>query len=197
MKILITNKQESLSNNINVLTIVSTEMNTSSKVYILDRKEIGIIKYSDTEEIFLIKNIESKFQDSNQEILIEIKDTDLEGLVSNSEPVDSRPYKVYTALLTQSGTDAPVATVLENTLGGDVVWSYENVGVYNGTLVGAFTENKTYTTITMDNNYDSVYKTIYASSEDAVQVQTYDDLTAGTPADTQLYFTSIEIKTYN
>ena len=30
---------------------------------------------------------------------------------------DSRPYKVYTALLTQSSTDAPVATVLENTLG--------------------------------------------------------------------------------
>lgn len=28
------------------------------------------------------------------------------------------PYKVYTALLTQTGTDAPVATVLENTLGG-------------------------------------------------------------------------------
>ena len=33
-------------------------------------------------------------------------------------------YLVYTALLTQSGTDAPVATVLENTLGGTVTWSY-------------------------------------------------------------------------
>src|SRR5690606_22638410 len=27
----------------------------------------------------------------------------------------ARPYKVYTALLTQTGTNAPVATVLENT----------------------------------------------------------------------------------
>ena len=43
-------------------------------------------------------------------------------------PVDSRPYKVYTALLTQSGTNAPVATVLENTLGGEIVWSRINPG---------------------------------------------------------------------
>ncbi len=51
--------------------------------------------------------------------------------------------KVYAALLTQTGTDAPIATVLENTLGGTVVWTYSDVGVYAGTLAGAFTENKT------------------------------------------------------
>ena len=45
-------------------------------------------------------------------------------------PVDPRPYKVYTALLTQSGTDAPVATVLENTLGGEVVWGRGAIGIY-------------------------------------------------------------------
>jgi hypothetical protein len=43
---------------------------------------------------------------------------------------DSRPYKVYTALLTQSGTDAPVATVLENTLGATVSFTRTNTGVY-------------------------------------------------------------------
>ena len=42
-------------------------------------------------------------------------------------------YLVYTALLSQSGTDAPVATVLENTLGVTVTWSYGNVGSYTGT----------------------------------------------------------------
>lgn len=55
----------------------------------------------------------------------------------------ARSYKVYTALLTQSGTDAPVATVLENTLGGTVVWSYWSIGNYRGTLVGAFPASKT------------------------------------------------------
>lgn len=52
-------------------------------------------------------------------------------------------YKLYTALLTQTSTNAPVATVLENTLGGTVVWSYDDVGQYIGTLNSAFTANKT------------------------------------------------------
>ena len=47
--------------------------------------------------------------------------------------------KVYVALLSQTGTDAPVATVLKNTLGGTVVWSREATGEYIGTLAGAFT----------------------------------------------------------
>ena len=52
--------------------------------------------------------------------------------------------KMYLALLTQSGTDAPVATVLQNTLGGTVVWTRAGVDSYRGTLSNAFTENKTF-----------------------------------------------------
>jgi hypothetical protein len=51
--------------------------------------------------------------------------------------------KVYKALLTQSGTDAPVATILENSLGGTIVWTYNTVGTYIGTLVDAFPSAKT------------------------------------------------------
>ena len=47
-------------------------------------------------------------------------------------------YKVYIAELSQTGTNAPVANVIENTLGGDIVWSYAYTGAYNGTLAGAF-----------------------------------------------------------
>lgn len=43
----------------------------------------------------------------------------------------------YLALLTQSGTDAPVVTVVSNTL-GDIVWTYSSEGTYLGTLTGAF-----------------------------------------------------------
>lgn len=57
--------------------------------------------------------------------------------------IDARPYKVYTALLTQTGENAPVATVLENTI-GDIVWSRTDVGVYFATLSGAFPINKTF-----------------------------------------------------
>jgi hypothetical protein len=54
----------------------------------------------------------------------------------------SSSYLVYTALLTQSGTDAPVATVLENTLGGAVALNYDGVGGYYAAS-SAFTEGKT------------------------------------------------------
>lgn len=40
------------------------------------------------------------------------------------------PYKVYTALLTQNGTSAPVPTVLQNTLGGIVTFTRTNSGQY-------------------------------------------------------------------
>lgn len=53
-------------------------------------------------------------------------------------------YLKYVALLSQAGTAAPTATVLENTLGGTVVWSRSGTGDYTGTLSGAFTENKTW-----------------------------------------------------
>jgi len=53
--------------------------------------------------------------------------------------------KRYVALLTQTGTDAPVATVLTNTLSGPIVWTYNDVGSYTGTLTGAFTADKTLT----------------------------------------------------
>lgn len=55
-------------------------------------------------------------------------------------------YLVYTAIINQGGGSAPVATVLENTLGGTVVWTRDDAGQYVGTLTGAFTADKTFFT---------------------------------------------------
>lgn len=49
--------------------------------------------------------------------------------ISSEVISDGRGYKVYTALLTQTGTDVPVATVLENTL-GTVSYEYAAEGIY-------------------------------------------------------------------
>lgn len=38
-------------------------------------------------------------------------------------------YKVYRALLTQTGTSAPTATILEDTING-ITWNYDGVGQY-------------------------------------------------------------------
>lgn len=48
-----------------------------------------------------------------------------------------KPYKVYTALLSQTGTNAPtVATPLENTTGGTITFAYNVPGDYVGTCIG-------------------------------------------------------------
>ncbi|PTX15157.1 hypothetical protein C8N40_10844 [Pontibacter mucosus] len=44
------------------------------------------------------------------------------------------PYRTYTALLNQQDEDAPVATVLENTLNITIEWSRTSRGKYLGTL---------------------------------------------------------------
>ncbi len=67
------------------------------------------------------------------------------AFVTNAVSSITPSYLVYTALLSQSGTSAPTATVLQNTLGGTVVWSYVSTGQYAATLTGAFTVNKTVT----------------------------------------------------
>jgi hypothetical protein len=53
-----------------------------------------------------------------------------------------RKHKVYRAILTQAGTAAPVATILENTL-GTVGFSRDDVGSYLITSAALFTASKT------------------------------------------------------
>lgn len=50
-------------------------------------------------------------------------------------------YKEYTAFFDQSGTSAPTVTIVKNTV-GNIVWTYDTVGQYLGTLTGAFPANK-------------------------------------------------------
>lgn len=53
------------------------------------------------------------------------------------------PYRKYVALVSQAGTDAPVANVLENGLGKTPVWSYDSPGLYFLTLSGGFPAGRT------------------------------------------------------
>lgn len=53
--------------------------------------------------------------------------------------------KRYVAVLSQTGTNAPVATILENNLGGTPTWAYSGLSDtrYTATLTGAFLSTKT------------------------------------------------------
>ena len=56
----------------------------------------------------------------------------------------SAAYTVYTALLTQTGTNAPVATLLQNNTGATFTWARTGSGTYTITASSnAFTNNKT------------------------------------------------------
>lgn len=62
---------------------------------------------------------------------------DFIDLIDTLENASISEYKEYVALMTQSGTSAPVATVIKNTLGGTIAWAYTDVGNYAGNLSGA------------------------------------------------------------
>ena len=106
-------------------------------------------------------------------------------------------YLVYTALLTQSGTSAPVATVLENTLGGTVVWTRGGVGAYTATLTGVLVEGKTWWSPGFECGSGlggfalSITK---PSGNNDIQISTGD--VGGTPSDDILTAIPIEIRVY-
>ena len=100
-------------------------------------------------------------------------------------------YKVYTALLTQAGnTNPPVATIMQNTLGGTITWTRTGPGAYTATIADVlFTLNKTMVFI----NGGSATATAnieWASPTTAT-------VTIDTTADSVLTKASIEIRIYS
>jgi hypothetical protein len=109
-------------------------------------------------------------------------------------------YKVYTALLTQTGTDAPVATVLENTI-GNIIWSYDSEGIYKAESIGNFTESKTVVFISSGSNYSnfpSFYPTVYPGNNDYFYITTAAiENPPNYNTNSSLLMTPIEIRVYN
>ncbi len=86
----------------------------------------------------------------------------------------------YVAYIEQSGTDAPVATVLKNTLGGTVVWTYSTVGFYIGTLTGAFPAGRTAIWFAPSTGPAQTGWVANTNNVNSVQISQWD---GGTPAD--------------
>lgn len=106
----------------------------------------------------------------------------------------SSNYKVYVALLTQTGINAPVATVIKNTLGGTVVWSRVSGGNYEGTLIGAFPDGKTATFITNGQSLSTGDIHLYRFSDDVVNLSTASDGQTG--SDGSIVKASVKIEVY-
>ena len=108
-----------------------------------------------------------------------------------------RPYKVYTALLSQEVDQAPTAIVLENSI-GSIAWTYLNSGTYRGTLVKGFVTGKTVFFASInpnDTNINNSSIEAFMSSDDTITVVTAD--ATGAKADSLLTNASFEIRVYN
>lgn len=104
-------------------------------------------------------------------------------------PANQLPYKSYVALLTQTGEDAPVTTVVYNTLSGTPTWDYQVEGAYRINLTGEFTVNKTVAFISGANASGVGYTfTIQYLSVDTIRILSN--------SDNWLTNTAIEIRVY-
>jgi hypothetical protein len=105
--------------------------------------------------------------------------------------VDGPTAKTYEALLTQTGTGNPTVVVNENSL-GTIVWTRVNVGQYRGTLVSAFTADKTHAFI--QSGSEDFITFISRSKANIVDVYTTDKTL--TKSDGILSSTPVRIKVY-
>jgi hypothetical protein len=110
----------------------------------------------------------------------------------------SKPYQIYTALLTQTGTNAPTATILENTL-GTISFTYIGSGHYRINSTGLFTNNKTFIIFgNVVNNASGQFLNVTALGED-ININTIPFVTKVDDVQTNnaLLKTPIEIRVYN
>mgnify|MGYP003658186524 FL=1 len=109
-------------------------------------------------------------------------------------------YTVYTALLTQAGTAAPVATVLQNTTGGTITWTRNSIGRYLATISGAtYTANKTAILLTSGSASatDGRFLKVEDSGNTTIQALYNFDTSANTSQDGVVAGAMIEIRIYS
>ena len=116
---------------------------------------------------------------------------DASGTIALEETI--KPYKVYTALLLQVGTGTPTATVLENTLGGVVSFTYITVGVYRANLTGVFIIDKTSVSLS-SGQVPSILQGA-RTTDNYITFKSSDS--SFTPADNLLNSSLMEIRVYN
>lgn len=116
--------------------------------------------------------------------------------VSDISSLTNIGYTVYTALITQAGTAAPVATVLQNTTGGAIAWTRNSTGRYVATISGAnFTANKTAVIVTSGGNSDMILRPVVSST---TTVDWYNiDSSDNAVSDVISATTTVEIRIYS
>jgi len=90
------------------------------------------------------------------------------------------PYLVYSAIITQSNTDAPVPTVLQNTLGGNITFTRTGTGDYRINSSNLF-----------GNNGNKCFIILGSNREPAIVGGTVSTLITRYSSDSQIYLFSM------
>jgi len=109
-------------------------------------------------------------------------------------------YKVYSALLTQTGTSDPTVTILENTTGLVFTWTRNQVGVYfTNPLPGDLTKSVINFPL-MTNSSDTIFRSgkdwDSKGNNTVFSLRTYNGF-GDVPADTQMDKAFVEIRLYD
>lgn len=107
--------------------------------------------------------------------------------------VDSRPYKVYTCLLSCTDSLTPVVTIFENSI-GNIVWTRNAIGSYKAELTDAFTLDKTIGFSSINNGY--VVTSVFSVSGNDNIIAEVRSLTTGNYID-YIEKLALEIRVYN
>jgi len=118
------------------------------------------------------------------------------GRVYILEQSGAGSYKVYTALLTQSGTDAPTAIVLENTI-GNISFTYQSAGVYYLNCSNVFLEDKYFAPMPISYYDEGVNQSGGGSGYNWVRFNNSIVIISSLGGDNQLINTPIEIRVYS
>ncbi len=106
-----------------------------------------------------------------------------------AQSVGTLGYTLYSALLTQTGTNAPVATQLQNTIAGTMTWARTGYGVYTVTNSGTpFTADKVQVFVNGGNNDGTVIR--WARTSTSV-------ITLTASADAKITGGSLEVRIYS
>jgi hypothetical protein len=109
-----------------------------------------------------------------------------------------RPYRVYTALISQTGTNNPTVIVLENTFGGDVTITRAGLGNIQGTLPNGIIipSNKFFFSVTLGSNniYNSTATTSVNTNSSVFNITGHKD---NAQSDGVFTNASIEFRLYN
>lgn len=117
------------------------------------------------------------------------------GEKGDASPVASLGYKVYTAILDQSSTSAPVATVLQNTL-GVITYSYAGVGNYLINSSALFTVGKTWLYLKdNDGNQLGTFAIVRQDDDSMLEIFAFSDYMTS-PSNNVLNAMSFEIRVY-